>query len=648
MEHKTRAQANVGVANETVRLFGTVAGVVLDSTIPDDQVRSAILERVGAERFAKATEQAARIELPDNGYLDLLCARYNRVRQFAPHLISAFEFRGADPADPLLRAVTLLADLNNSRARLVPDDAPTGFATSKWRQHMTSDNGHLNRRAWEISVLTELRGALRGANLWVDHSRRYQNPTNYLIPHSDWERLRVESTDATGINLDGTERLDELTADLDDHLRDLDVALADGDSVRIEDDRLVVAPLSAQEPDPDLEQLRQLVGELLPQIDLVDLLMEVNSWCGYLDRLTHADHATERSPDHTARLLASVVAHGCNFGVETMARIAGFSPDQLVWTNNWYLRTETIRAANDDIVNHQIRQPIAQAWGSGTLSSSDGQRFPVTVRSPRARRMRRYFTGTGATIYTWTSDRHAQYGTRVIPTTVREATYVLDAIFDNETDLDIEEHTTDTAGYTDLVFGLFDLTGLRFSPRIRDLADQRLWRLPATRTSGPAAHLLRHSIRPDRITPRWDDMLRVAATIRHGYLPASLLVSRLQASARQNQLTQAIQEYGRIIKTISILRYLHNDEHRRRVHTQLNKASKRGAENGVDSVRANSPVDSRYDRLVASNGQHYFTLKAVNGQVVGRSEMYATTQARDNGIESVKANGPGAPLDDQT
>ena len=50
-----------------------------------------------------------------------------------------------------------------------------------------------------------------------------------------------------------------------------------------------------------------------------------------------------------------------------------------------------------------------------------------------------------------------------------------------------------------------------------------------------------------------------------------MLVSRLQASARQNQLTRAIQEYGRIIKTISLLRYLHNEGHRRRIHNQLNK-----------------------------------------------------------------------------
>jgi TnpA family transposase len=65
----------------------------------------------------------------------------------------------------------------------------------------------------------------------------------------------------------------------------------------------------------------------------------------------------------------------------------------------------------------------------------------------------------------------------VILATVRDASYVLDEILDNESELPILEHTTDTAGYTEIVFALFDLLGLQFSPRIRDLGDQRLFRL---------------------------------------------------------------------------------------------------------------------------------------------------------------------------
>jgi uncharacterized protein YegP (UPF0339 family) len=76
--------------------------------------------------------------------------------------------------------------------------------------------------------------------------------------------------------------------------------------------------------------------------------------------------------------------------------------------------------------------------------------------------------------------------------------------------------------------------------------------------------------------------------------------------------------------------------------------SKAAAMNGIESVRANSPLDERYDRKEASNGSPYFNLKAGNHQIIGTSEMYSSTSARDNGIESVKTNGPDAEVDDTT
>lgn len=67
-------------------------------------------------------------------------------------------------------------------------------------------------------------------------------------------------------------------------------------------------------------------------------------------------------------------------------------------------------------------------------------------------------------------------------------------------------------------------------------------------------------------------MLRVAATIRSGHVPASALVSRLQSSTRQNDLAAAIKDYGKLAKTISSLRYFHDETHRRKVGAQLNKS----------------------------------------------------------------------------
>jgi TnpA family transposase len=148
-----------------------------------------------------------------------------------------------------------------------------------------------------------------------------------------------------------------------------------------------------------------------------------------------------------------------------MADISHLSYEQLAWTTNWYIREETLKAATTTLVNSHYREPLARIWGGGMLSSSDGQRFPATVESKRAVALPRYFGyGQGMTFYTWTSAQFSQYGSKPIPSTVRDATYVLDAILDNQTELDIVEHTTDTAGYTEIVFALFDLLGLRFFP----------------------------------------------------------------------------------------------------------------------------------------------------------------------------------------
>lgn len=76
--------------------------------------------------------------------------------------------------------------------------------------------------------------------------------------------------------------------------------------------------------------------------------------------------------------------------------------------------------------------------------------------------------------------------------------------------------------------------------------------------------------------------------------------------------------------------------------------AKAGAVNGIESVKKHAPDDANYDRKTSSNGKYYFNLKASNGQVIGTSEMYEATAGRDNGIESVKKNAPGATTDDQT
>lgn len=72
--------------------------------------------------------------------------------------------------------------------------------------------------------------------------------------------------------------------------------------------------------------------------------------------------------------------------------------------------------------------------------------------------------------------------------------------------------------------------------------------------------------------------------------------------------------------------------------------AKAGALNGIASCQTNGPLEERYERKDSSAGQPYFVLKAKNGEIIGRSEMYSSVAARDAGIESVKKNSPSTDI----
>jgi len=105
--------------------------------------------------------------------------------------------------------------------------------------------------------------------------------------------------------------------------------------------------------------------------------------------------------------------------------------------------------------------------------------------------------------------------------------------------LRIAEHTTDTAGFTDLLFGAYDVVGLGFSPRIRDLADQRLSHLDDTKLPTLVASLVPNRVNVELIVAHWDDLLRLGASIHEGAVLPSLVLTKLQAFPRQNALARA-------------------------------------------------------------------------------------------------------------
>ena len=137
--------------------------------------------------------------------------------------------------------------------------------------------------------------------------------------------------------------------------------------------RCGLSPASMQELPNEVVQLNDLVAERLPRVELAEVLIEVDSWTGFTQFFRHAGGARSRNPDLVRHVYAAILAQACNFGLTTMADIADLTYRQLAWTTDWCLREETLKAAFSALVDFQHQLPLAEAWGGGTLSSSDGQ-----------------------------------------------------------------------------------------------------------------------------------------------------------------------------------------------------------------------------------------------------------------------------------
>lgn len=148
---------------------------------------------------------------------------------------------------------------------------------------------------------------------------------------------------------------------------------------------------------------------------------------------------------------------------------------------------------------------------------------------------------------------------------------------EQQTGLNPTEIMTDTAGASDMVFGLFWLLGYQFSPRLADAGDAIFWRTDKSADYGVLNELARCHVNTDRIERHWDDMLRIAGSLKLGTVQASELIRSLLKTERPSSLAQAIIDAGRINKTLYLLNYIDDEDYRRRILTQLNRGEGRHA-----------------------------------------------------------------------
>jgi len=327
----------------------------------------------------------------------------------------------------------------------------------------------------------------------------------------------------------------------------------------IESGELKVAKIENTTP-AAAEKLREQLYGLLPRIRLTELLAEVDHWTGFSACFTHLKSG--QPLDNRRLLLTTILADGTNLGLTRMAQACDAGSFwQLARAVDWHVSEQAYIRAAARLVDAQHHRPLARLWGDGTRASSDGQHFHAgghgqTIAVINARKGYE----PGVNVYSHISDQCGPFFSKVITATAHEAPHVLDGLMMHESCLKIETHHTDTGGFSDHVFGLCALLGIRFAPRIRDLPDRRLYRIDPSIHLEKLDQVIAGEINIELIKMHWPLIVRLVASIKNGSLVPSHILQKLAAYPKQNSLALALREIGRMERTLFILDWLRSPE----------------------------------------------------------------------------------------
>jgi TnpA family transposase len=561
----------------TRALIGMAKAMLAAKSSGQDQI-AAVERSLGWERLKIMVAEADKVVADtrvDN--LGEMVECYSTVRRISPLMLDAFTFRSWKPDDSLLAAIDVVRGLHATGARNLPPRSPTAFLKPAWRKLVGTGNA-VDRRAYEVAVMTTLRDRLRAGDVWVEGSRAYRAFDDFLLPPTAFTTRRRDGE----LGLAVVDRFDDWRAErvnlLDTRLREIDALAAAGQlrEATLTAEGLSINAIRKDETD-ESENVAWRLYALLPRLRITELLAEVHGWTSFAERFGHL--RTGAPPEDNQALMTALLADATNLGLARMARSSRvFSHSKLLWIAEWHVRDETYQAALACLIDAIHTEPFTKIWGDGDTSSSDGQFFRAGGHGEaRADYNAKYGSEPGVKFYTHVSDRYAPFHTKVIAANASEAAHILDGLLHHESSLEIREHYTDTAGAIDHVFGLCSLLGFRFAPRIRDLADRRLYVVDSRATYKTLTPIIGGTVDLRVVGENWDEILRLAGSIKAGIVAPSALMRRLAAYPKQNTLAKALREIGRLERTLFTLHWISDPGLRRRSNAGLNKGEARNA-----------------------------------------------------------------------
>lgn len=520
------------------------------------------------------TKESSRI-IKNDDYYDILELKSVKLQNRVSDIVKQLEFDTETSNQELVEAIKYY---KNKDGLLVTP--PLDFLDTDEQSRVVKEQGKVRLSLYKTLLFRHVASGIKSGALNLKYSYKYKSFDHYLIPKKIWEPQQDELLNKT--NLIAFKKFEGLEIELKNSVRTqfqiTNTNILSGKNLYANFNG-AGKKLKIQTPKIEKETIEN-VTDLFPKnrlISLFEVLSTINKLSQFTDCLEHwqVKHNREKPPEEV--FFAGIIGYGCNLGIRKVAKISkNVNLHELENTVNWYFTNENLNRANDKILEltDRLQLPsIFQRDQSIMHTSSDGQKFSISVESMNAGYSYKYFgKGKGVSIYSFIDESHRLFYSTVINSSEREAAYVIDGLLHNDV-VQSDIHSTDTHGYSEIIFAVTHLLGISFAPRIKNFRDQKLYSFDAISNFKNLGYGILPTGKNNTtiIEEQWNNILQLIVTIRLNESSASQLFRRLSSYSRQHPLYRALKEFGRIIKTLFLLKYIDDVELRQSIEKQLNK-----------------------------------------------------------------------------
>jgi TnpA family transposase len=582
LTEKNRLAKSVLHGYETTKVsVSMVRNIVYDTSLSSDikvaKVKQIINEKPSTEEERQSNDvselkQKISDEQHNKGFFEVLLNLSTKLQNRVADIVKYLGFVVHDSEADLYKALQYYQSNKTTKS------SPTAFLDDLEYKTVHS-NGTFNVAMYKAIFYTKIYKAIKSGAISLVKSYRHMPIESYLILKKEWDDNKDSILERAGLqDFKDIEKVFRQLQALDKRFYEVNQKIKDKTNkhVVIRSNGEITTYTPAIEK-PDYESIVGLIGNDT-YVPILQMMSDANAAVKFTNHFTHYKIKGSKSAPHNEIFFAGIFALGSNIGMHKLASTAiGINYNTLVNSVRWYFSLGNLYAVNNAITDYMNRLWLPNQFKKENVllhTSSDGQKRCVSADSLNANYSYKYFGhGKGSNIYTFIDERGILFYSTVFSSSERDAAYVIDGLLHNE-NFKSDMHSTDTHGYSEIVFAISHLMSISFAPRIKDIASVSLvsfGQIIGDLESKDYPVLPKHYVNKHLIINNWDSILRLVATIKLREHRASTIIKRLSSYTRQHPLLSAIKEFGRIIKSSFILEYIDDVELRQTVEKQLNK-----------------------------------------------------------------------------